>query len=126
MLSKFLGSHVRTVVVPRDLLGRLLDDAESGAVRDPPRKLHCFRSYTDHVIAYDEEDAFAVIAETYGELDAADWRKQVENGEWEWAKRDPAMLLKFNEKSDEHPGVEKTIGEWILQEGRGFLCSTEW
>lgn len=88
-----------------------------------PRQLRAFRGEADTVIAFDEEDAMAIIEENYGS--GEEWREQLAAGEWEWTRLDPAMKLKFAEWSDERANEEHTIAEWIELEGRGILCSTE-
>jgi len=89
------------------------------------RELHCFASEADWVIAYDEEDAFAVIAETYGPECEKDMRAQCTADEDLWTRLYPTALFKFAEGSTDDTS-EKTIAEWIKSEGRGFFASTEW
>ena len=80
----------------------------------------------DTVVARDFDDAWTVWAEAYGE-DRADYEEHDQ-----WRRRpDGERLSIINEdrasvSPDEWTRTTKTCGEWAAENGRGFLCSTEY
>lgn len=87
------------------------------------KELKIFCSDTDHVIAYDLDDANAVLCEAYGlsmeELLASDSAITGER-----TSSDPITITDIDGcNGPEH--TTHTPAEWIALEGRGLLCTTE-
>lgn len=80
--------------------------------------LNVYKNETDWVVAESKEDASKVWCETSG----AEFFD--ENWQGEWEMMDPASTISIID--DEGKKVTKTCQEWIAENGRGFLCSTEW
>jgi hypothetical protein len=103
------------------------------------QRLHLFSNGTDTVVAFDEMDAIKVWEEwsgdqwdsSYDPFERVSDRKmikiQFEPCDFEYAKRDRPLLSKVVEKTDiEYPYIAAPAWVWALNDGRCFLCSTEW
>lgn len=86
-------------------------------------KLSVYRNdVIDHVIAESEEDALAVLLETGCYGSSADDLTETATV-FERVPDDKVIAI---DMQDGGPKQFKTAAEWIAQEGRGFLCSTEY
>lgn len=86
---------------------------------EPTKALGLWTNDYDTVIAYDREDAIALWAENIGE--DPDFYDPTE---WERLPDDKPVRI-YEDDDTSKPPTEKMPAEWIAQNGRGFLCSTE-
>lgn len=69
----------------------------------------------DYIIAYDEADAFAILAETVGDETAGDY-----DPTWvQWPDDKPWTLTEIDEPGQ--PEITLTGAEWAAQYGRRYL-----
>ena len=73
----------------------------------------------DWVIAESPEDAARAWEEHMG----VSWDDATDDGPPEWVRLPDDQVLRINE---EGTVVEKTCAEWVRDQGRGFLGSTEY
>jgi hypothetical protein len=73
---------------------------------------------TDTVIAEDIRDVQKVIEELHGSWES-------EDDDWGEVK-DESEVITIHNFDGNGAVLSKTAGEWIVSEGRGFLCSTEY
>jgi hypothetical protein len=85
------------------------------------RTLHAFIIGPDTYIAYDEDDAWACMEEQTGiKRDSDDYEGEVA------VRVADDMPLRILLEEGRPEAETKTAAEWCAQEGRGFLCSTEY
>lgn len=71
-----------------------------------------------HIIGYDVEDVWKIWEESS--------REKREDYEIEWRQLLDDKKLKIDLDGNYDNWTEKTCGEWILQEGRGYLCCSDY
>lgn len=78
----------------------------------------------DTFIARDLEDLSATIQEHYGDS----WEEMCGTHLFDTAREqlEPDKVLKIVNVPVEGETKTQTVAEWIAENGRGFLCSTEW
>lgn len=86
--------------------------------------LHVWHNGYDWVVAKDEADARAVEHEMIGDPCTHDDTCDCEGDGWDQVP-DEAPLKIATGEDGAPPIVTKTCAEWVKDEGRGFLCSTE-
>ena len=86
------------------------------------RALRCYSTDYEHVIAYDELDALAVLTEHYG---AGSYNDPEDRPDFSVCDGGAALGI-FMDEGRAQSKVTKTIREWIASHGRGLLCSTEY
>lgn len=104
------------------------------------QRLHVFVNETDHFIAFDEEDCEKVYFEHYGEhrfvneditenpfikIKGQEKIKIIVEDDDEAEKSMPVFADLIYEE-DKYPVIVAPAWSWILYNGRGFLCSSEW
>ncbi len=81
-------------------------------------ELQIYENGTDTVIAHSPEDA----VHAWEEANGVSYHDACAGGPDDWTLTDGPLLR----ISDDDGGSETlTLDEWITEEGRGFLCSTE-
>ena len=93
------------------------------AVQDHPRTLSVWTNEVDTVVAYDALDAQQVVAEQIG---CTLEEYQRDYGDEYYRQLSPSAVIKICDDCGyrDKPPVAKSAAEWI-EEGRGFLASTE-
>ena len=88
--------------------------------------LHVWHNGYDWVVATTAEDARAVEHEvSLGGVCSHDDACDCEGDGWEQWPDDKTVTI-HDLDGDEGPTQTKTCAEWVAQQGRGFLCSTEY
>ncbi len=83
-------------------------------------ELKAWNNGSETVIATSAEDAATVLAEEWGE----DPDKHLRDHDHKWVE---VTLPTLTIDTDSDRGkVTQTLAEWIVENGRGILCSTEW
>jgi hypothetical protein len=86
------------------------------------KELHCFDNDYDTVVAYSKEDAQIVYHEYIG----SSKMDECEIDDWDQISDDAVLKIDVEGNYNLEDVVSKTAREWILENGRGFLCSTEY
>ena len=83
--------------------------------------MKCFSDGTDTVVAASEHDAYAVWKEWCGAdyHDADPFARLLE------LPADKVLAITTDDGPDGHEKRTQTCAEWAKENGRGFLCSTE-
>jgi hypothetical protein len=102
------------------------------------QRLHIFTDGRDTYIAFDPLDAVEAWKELTGEKSRSEYDEPFElipdkeiikigsDDDWdEFVQRSP-VFSKIHKHPDYNPEIAAPAWAWILQNGRGFLCSTEW
>lgn len=82
--------------------------------------LKVYTNDVEHIIGEDLDDVREVLVDLYGDdndFDADDWRE---------VDRESSLTVDFHEDAPERGKETKTVREWIVEMGRGLLCSTEY
>lgn len=85
--------------------------------------LKVFTNHTDTVVAKDLPDAQRVMEEHNGStFEQEGWTLD------EWGEVPDDKIITICNINDHGPDdkAAKTAAEWVKENGRGFLCSTEW
>jgi hypothetical protein len=104
------------------------------------QRLHLFTDDTDTFVAYDRADAVEAWKEHYGENErdrSYDDFEQIPDAErltigsepadFEATKKTCPLFSKIDDgEGKEYPSISAPAWAWALNNGRGFLCSTEW
>ena len=82
-----------------------------------------FTNDTDTVVAVDLADAQRVVEAHYGAtFEQEGWSID----EWREVPADePITICNLHDRGSDDRAT-KTAAEWAAEDGRGFLCSTEW
>lgn len=86
------------------------------------QELHVYSSECDWVIAYSPEDARIAYDESLG-------MPREDDDEFTLCDDSAELSILTDENSnisDSGTAVKKTMREWVVSQGRGFLCSTEY
>jgi hypothetical protein len=79
--------------------------------------LHCYEIGPDTVIARDPEDVRVVLVECYGDDALGDYKDD--------EPRELPEGKMLGVRDDDGVVTRKPVSEWIAENGRGLLCSTE-
>jgi hypothetical protein len=100
--------------------------------------LQVFTDGVDTYVAYDPDDAVRAWMELTGEKDRGDYNEPFEqipatkiltigaDDNWDEFKAHRPLFSKIHVRPDYNPTIKAPVWAWVLQNGRGFLCSTEW
>ena len=83
-------------------------------------KLSVYDIDGDTAIAYNEEDAYSVMAEYEG-ITVAESKATRENAIPTITSDDAVITVRSDEDGSD---TTLTAAQWVAREGRGFLCST--
>jgi effector-binding domain-containing protein len=91
------------------------------------RKLNCFTNGYDTVVAYSMEDAQEVCKEQCNCVECKEQCNCVEDDiEWQEIPDDEVLKIDVNGSYNPEDLVSKTAKEWAEENGRGYLCCTEY
>ena len=87
--------------------------------------LHCYTDGTDTVVALSPEDALLAWAEHIGDIE---YRDEGDASFGQLPDDKPLSIIcdEDGNPDDEGEAITKTAAEWARDQGRGFLCSTEY
>ena len=102
------------------------------------QRLHCFTDGTDTYVAFDIPDAIEVWKEMTGEKYRSDdyddfepiqdktiIKIGCETDDFDDMKKDRPLFSELGQGKT-YPFISAPAWAWALNNGRGFLCSTEW